>query len=194
MVYQIYQIIDNLPVRVTIAQVRAEHPSLSISDDPHDQELASYATLDPPLILFRPQLTAPPEWDPATQALVEGLPELVEGESVQTWQVVDLPPPPPAPDFAELRRGIQDENGYRAVFTQALGADPFAGLPAVSRLDDWERFGDWGPFLESLMTMLQTIPAEDAAHVAWEFLALAQRCNMDPAFLEALQAQLPDAE
>jgi hypothetical protein len=190
----IYQIIDGLPVRVTIAQVRAEHPRLSFSDDPHDEELASYATLDPPLILIRPQPTAPPSWDPATQSLVEGLPELVEEEWVQVWQVEDIPPPPPTPDFAELRRGIQTENGYRAAFTQALGADPMGGLPAPSRLDDWERFGEWQPFLESLMIMLRAIPPQDAAHVAWEFLALAQRTHMDPAFLEALQAQLPDVE
>jgi hypothetical protein len=181
-------------LHVTIAQVRAEHPSLSFSDDPHDEELASYATLDPPLILIRPQPTAPPSWDPSTQALVEGPPELVDGQWVEVWQVVDLPPRPPAPDFAELRRGIQTENGYRAAFIQALGADPMGGMPAPARLDDWERFGDWRPFLESLMTMLQTIAPQDAAHVAWEFLALAQRTHMDPAFLEALQAQLPDVE
>jgi hypothetical protein len=190
----IYQIIDGFPVRVTIAQVRAEHPSLSISDDPHDEELASYATLDPPLVLIRPQPTAPPPWDPATQSLVEGAPELADGQWVQVWQVVDLPPRPPTPDFAELRLGIQTENGYRAAFTQALGADLMGGLPAPARLDDWERFGEWQPFLESLMIMLRAIPPQDAAHVAWEFLALAQRTHMDPAFLEALQAQLPDVE
>lgn len=181
------------PSPYSLAQFRADHPTLSISDDPHAGELASYAALEPPILLVLPEPTTPPPWDPATQALVEDLPVLDGGVWRQAWRVVDLPPPPPRPDFDALRRGIQTENGYRLAFTQALGADPMGGLPAPSRLDDWERFGDWRPFLESLLIMLGTIAPQDAAHVAWEFLALAQRCHMDPAFLAALQAQLPEA-
>jgi hypothetical protein len=124
--------------------------------------------------------------------LAEDLPILVGEAWRQAWRVEDLPPPPPAPDFDALRAGILTENGYRAALGAALQADPIESLPIASRLDDWEQFGRWQPFLSSLMMALQNIHPDEAAHVAWEFLALASRCHMDQTFLEALQAELPD--
>jgi hypothetical protein len=188
-----YRLQAGTPESYGVAQFRADYPRLSISDLPHDGELAAFAACDPPILLFRPQPTPPPPWDPATQALVEDLPILVGDQWHQAWRVEDLPPPPPAPDFAALREGIRQENGFRPAFMAAIAADFMEVAPIVSRLDDWEQQGNWRPFLESLMTALAKIGQQDAAHTAWEFLALATRCHMDQAFLEALQAELPDA-
>jgi hypothetical protein len=184
---------NGTPEPYSVAQFRADYPWLSISDLPHDGELAAFAACDPPILLFRPRPTPPPPWDPATQVLAEDLPILVGDQWRQAWRVEDLPPPPPAPDFDALREGIRQENGFRPAFMAAIAADFMEVAPIVSRLDDWEQQGNWLPFLESLMTALAKIRPQDAAHTAWEFLALATRCNMDQAFLEALQAELPDA-
>ena len=189
----LYRLQAGTPEPYGVAQFRADYPWLSISDVPHDGEIAAFATCDPPILLFRPQPTTPPPWDPATQALAEDLPILVGDQWRQAWRVEDLPPQPPAPDFDALREGILTENGYRAALGAALQADPIESLPIASRLDDWEQFGRWQPFLASLMMALRNIPPADAAHVAWEFLALATRCHMDQGFLVALQAELPDA-
>jgi hypothetical protein len=72
----------------SVAQLRADEPRLSVSSDPHPGELASYAALDPPILLFVVSQASPPAIDPRSQRLVLGV-ELVDNEWRQVWSVRD---------------------------------------------------------------------------------------------------------
>lgn len=73
----------------SVTQFRADEPSLSISSDPHPGELASYATLTPPIVVVEVAEVAPPAIDPRTQRLLPVTAELVDGAWRQSWSVRD---------------------------------------------------------------------------------------------------------
>lgn len=177
-----------------VGQFRADEPSLSISHDPHPGELASYATLEPPILVFQVQPTDPPEHDPATHRAVEVQPvQAPDGSWQQAWELQELPPVPPAPptpDWAQFRQALISENGYAGAFAAIGSISPMLERPLAPRLDRFQFEGQWQPFLESLGLALGTLPAQDGAHLASEMLALAGRCNLPTAFCEALQALL----
>lgn len=115
----------------------------------------------------------------------------VNGTATFGWQVLPAPPPPgPSPDWDQLRQGIQTENGFDQAFRAAFQVSPMVGTSLSSRLDDFQLTGNYSLFLQGLQSALGLLPPQDAAHIAIEFLALSQRCNMPPAFLDALQALL----
>lgn len=115
----------------------------------------------------------------------------INGTVTLAWVVLPAPPRPgPAPNWDQLRQGIQTENGFDQAFRAAFQASPMVGTSLSSRLDDFQLTGNYSLFLQGLQSALSLLPAQDAAHIAIEFLALSQRCNMPPAFLEALQALL----
>lgn len=135
----------------------------------------------------------PPDHNPSTERLepTETI-DLDAGAVTRSWQLVTLPPPPPGPDWPQFRQAIRSENGFYDAYRAALAADPMVVPLLGSRLDDFERDGNFEPFLESLTLTLQALPAQDAAHIAMEFLALASRCGLPPAFLDALQTLFPE--
>jgi len=197
MTLPILRIRDNGPQwPYSVAQFRADEPRLSISDNPHDDELASYATLDPPIIVCRPEPTTPPGHDPATHRAVEVMP--VQGEDGiwrQAWELEALPLPPtpePEPDWQQFRQALRDENGYAPAFQAALTADPMAGIQLAIGLNEFRRSGDFSDFLEALTSALAALPADQAGHLGLDLLALASRCNLPAAFLGALQALPPE--
>ena len=101
-----------------------------------------------------------------------------------------LPPPPapePPPDFDAMATALREENGFKEAFLEALPLDPMAVNSLTSRFDNFRKDGDFAPFLQSLLLTLATLPTEKAAHTGMEFLALASRCHMPQAFLQALQ-------
>lgn len=140
----------------------------------------------------------PPEPGPGEQVqpvppvvVIDDAAAEVNGTITYAWQLIELPPPPeptPQPDFRRLRGAIRSENGYVDAFMAAMAADPITANSLISRLDVFELTGNFTLFLESLQLALQALPAQDAAHVGLEFMALAQRCHMPAAFLNALQA------
>ena len=73
----------------SVAQFKQDEPSLSISDNPHAGELASYATLEPPIRVFHVAEVAPPAIDHRTQQLLPVGVELVDGTWQQVWTVRD---------------------------------------------------------------------------------------------------------
>jgi hypothetical protein len=77
------------------AQLRADEPRLSVSSNPHPGELASYAALEPPVLLLTYAPTPQPEHDPALFQAVEVAPVLVNGGWQQAWELVELPPAAP---------------------------------------------------------------------------------------------------
>lgn len=114
--------------------------------------------------------------------------EGVNGTVTIAWVVEDIPQPLPAPDFDAMETGLREENGFRGAMLDALLVDPIATASLTSRFDDFRKDGDFGPFLQSLLLTLNALPSQTAAHIGMEFLALASRCHMPHAFLEALQA------
>lgn len=177
----------------SVAQFRADEPRLSISDNPHDGELASYATLDPPILVFQVQPTPQPEYDPATHRPQEVRPICIDGTWQQAWELVALPPPPepePQPDWAQFRQALISENGFAEGFSLIASINPMLERPLAPRLDRFQFEGQWEPFLESLASAFATMPAEEGVHLAAELLALAGRCNLPVVFQEALQALL----
>lgn len=118
-------------------------------------------------------------------------PVLVDGEWRQAWQLVPLAPAPPAPDWDQFRQALQTENGFPSAWLTAFQANPqVAGLVA-SRLDLYEVNGNYHLFIHALLAALATLNNQaQAAEVAVEFAALAERCNMPAEFLEELDRRL----
>jgi hypothetical protein len=119
--------------------------------------------------------------------------EGINGTATLAWVVEDVPEPEPEPDFDGMETALREENGFKDAFLEALPLDPMAVNSLTSRFDDFRKDGDFAPFLQSLLLTLDALPAQQAAHTGMEFLDLASRCHMPPAFLQALQAAF-DAE
>lgn len=151
--------------------------------------------LDPTLVVLTLIEQATPNYDPATHRLepTEAI-DLQAGNVTRGWRAVPLLPAPPAPDWEQLRGALRTENGYSSAFAAALKNDAMAGIQLVAALADWQGGGAWELFLQALLAALDALPAQDAAMVATEFLALGNRCHLDPAFLAALEAMLSNGQ
>jgi hypothetical protein len=181
----------------SVAQFRRDEPGLSISDDPHDAELATYASLEPPVLVYRVTPAAQPSVeDPRTERVEPADPALVEGTWTQQWLVRPATPDEiaawdaahrPEPDWNALREGIQTENGFDQAFRMAFAANPMIGTSLSSRLDSYQLNGNYTLFLQGLQQSLRLLEPQQAAHIAYEFLSLSQRCNMPSDFLQSLQ-------
>lgn len=155
---------------------------------------------DEPVVGLDPRFTSlnliqevQPNHDPATERLEPTETIDIHAATVtRGWQLVPLPPPPPGPDWPQFRQAIRIENGFSAAFMAAFNADPMVAHTLGSRLDWFQATGDYALFLESLTLTLQALPPQDAAHLAMEFLALASRCGLPAAFLDALQTLFPE--
>lgn len=172
----------------SVAQLRADEPRRSISNNPHDEELAALATLDPPVVVIRPIPTDPPSYDAATQELAEGPPVEVDGQWIQAWQVINLPPAPPVADWAGFASWLYAYEpiglamGMARASTDPLGEPVATALPAVMQegragnLRAWAEA--WGQF--RLASQLQP---EAAAPI----LAKAVECHLPADFIAATQ-------
>ena len=101
-----------------------------------------------------------------------------------------LPPPPapePPPDFDAMATALRTENGFKDAFRLAFAEDPMATGSLTSRFDDFRKDGDFAPFLQSMLLVLHSLPPEQAAEIRTAFPAVAVRCHMPQAFLQALQ-------
>jgi hypothetical protein len=168
------------------AQLRVDEPWLSISNEPHDAELAALATLDPPIVVIRPSPTDPPPYDAATQKLLEGPAVKTDGQWRQAWQVINLPPAPPVADwlgFAEWLYqfpAIASAMSVARVSTDPQGEPATTGLPAALQES---RGGNplawattWGQFL-----LASQMPPEAIGAI----VAKATACNLPADFISA---------
>lgn len=105
------------------SQLAADEPRLSISAQPHAGELALMATLDPPVLVYQVQPAEQPTYDPLTQRVEQVMPEPVNGQWLQRWEVVNLPPAP-----------LQEPEPQWVAFGATLVADAAVnGLVATAR-------------------------------------------------------------
>lgn len=172
--------ISDLYWPATAEDLRAVNPQ---TDFPKDLSRAGDLT---PFGFVLPTPTTPPI-PGDNQAVVEVRPEEIDGEWRQQWRLVDLPPPPPAPDWDGLAADMQTANGFKEYFMEMDSLNPFSTIAQVSRFDDWKETGNWQPFLAALLTGLAALPPAAAALLAEEFLTAATARKMDPAFLAALE-------
>ena len=106
-----------------------------------------------------------------------------------------LPPPPapePPPDFDAMATALRTENGFKDAFLLAFAEDPMAAGSLTSRFDDFRKDGDFSLFLQSMLLVLDSLPPEQAAEIRTAFPAVAVRCHMPQAFLQALQDAFDD--
>ena len=190
----------------SVAEFKADEPQLSISNDPHAGELASYAALTPPVRVFLVADTAPPDIDPRTQRLLPVGVEQVDGAWRQAWPVRDATeqeieeydaanqPPPPPPDWTAYREGLRDQR-YVGVVAAALSSTPEAKYGAAiisSALNSFQDRGDYRDYLDCIVWILggSSLPAVEKTELAAELLALITRCNLPEAFINELIAEL----
>ena len=110
------------------AQLRADEPRLSVSNDPHPGELASYAALEPPIVLLTYTPTPQPEHDPALFQAVEIAPVLADGTWRQAWELVAVPPVTPQPRWVEFGAAVQSDAAINELLGAALATVPALGL------------------------------------------------------------------
>jgi hypothetical protein len=110
------------------AQLRADEPRLSVSSNPHPAELASYAALEPPILLIAYSPTPPPEHDPSSSRVVEIAPVLVNGTWQQAWELVALPPAAPQPRWVEFGAAVQSDEAINQLIGAAFAIKPALGL------------------------------------------------------------------
>ena len=185
----------------SVAQFRADEPSLSISSNPHAGELASYAALEPPILVHQVADTAPPEIDGRTQRLLPVKAEEVNGTWQQVWPVRDATaaeieeydaanqPPPPLPNFVAFNEALLTENGFEAVWSAVLNIEPMLAIAMPAYLETFRTNGDWSQYLISLSKAIALLETdEQRQYIVSELLALSQRCNLPNSFIAALQA------
>jgi hypothetical protein len=126
---------NGLPERYTIGQLRRDNPQVSFPKNIPDDTLAEYS-------VYPLAATPMPTYNPDTQRISEGTPELVDGVWMQAWVVTDLTIEELATRLAEWRRGmvVSPLQMRRALRAQAL-ADAVAAYVAVQDADTqdaWE--------------------------------------------------------
>jgi hypothetical protein len=167
------------------AQLRADEPRLSVSNDPHPGELASYAQLEPPILLLTYSPTPQPEHDPALFRAVEIAPVRVDGAWQQAWELVELPPATLQPRWVEFGAAVQASPAINSLLGAALQQAPALGLGlgvGLGKAAD----GDVRVFLSSwnMALALNLISPELLAAVK----AMAVQFDLPADFVEALGA------
>jgi hypothetical protein len=156
----------------SVRQFRRDEPWLSISDAPHDAELASYGELDPPILVRRVIHVEPPEYDSTTHYVEEVMPTEIDGVWLQTWQLQPLPPVPPQPDYRGFYDALLVSGTYNAALQQVMSAPspgPAAALAVlISALQDALNGRPNPPALQSAIWLLLgqlALPPEAAAEL-----------------------------
>lgn len=100
-------------------------------------------------------------------------------------------PTSPAPDWAQMRQALQTENGFPGAWDAVFQANPQIAGMIGPRLDFCEINGIYHLFIDALLRALATLNNQaQAAEVAVEFAALAERCHMPAEFLAELDRRL----
>jgi hypothetical protein len=156
-----------------------------VSNDPHPAELASYAALEPPILLISYAPTPQPEHDPALFQAVEIAPVLANGAWQQAWDLMELPPATLQPRWVEFGAAVQASPAINLLLGAALQQAPALGLGlgvGLGKAAD----GDARVFLSSwsMARTLNLISPELLAAVQ----ALAEQFDLPEDFVEALGA------
>ena len=169
----------------SVAQFRTDEPHLSISNDPHPGELASYAELEPPIMVFQVQSTAPPAYDPATHRAEEITPTCVNGVWQQTWQLIELPPPAPIINWDTFKEQALNSSVLNSILLEAYQTVPVAAsalIPALLKVEN-NQFKDFEISWKSIVTELNI-----SQEIINSFVASAEECNLPQEFINIINA------
>jgi hypothetical protein len=149
--------------------------------------LATYAELEPPIVLIAYSPTPPLEHDPALFRAVEITPVLIDGAWQQAWELVDLPPAAPEPRWVQFGAAVQDSPDINQLLGAALQQVPALGLGlgvGLGKAAD----GDERVFLSS-WSMARTLGLVSPELLA-AVQALAEQFNLPHDFVAALESGL----
>ena len=184
----------------SVAQFRADEPQLSISNDPHVGELASYASLNPPILIYKITPTNPLETtnlpESRTQRISESEPvQNNEGNWEQTWVVRNateaevaewdiINNPPPQPDWVAFKLLSLSSPQFKEIIAQALLSDPVNALGLQLELNELIRGGDPRPFFAAITSVFNAVQPDPS--VIRSFAAAARMMNLPSEFVDML--------
>lgn len=176
------------------ALLREDEPRLSVSSNPHPGELASYADLDPPILVYQVTEVDPPAMDPRTQRLNPADVELIEQEWRQVWTVRDATEQEvaefdeanrPPPRWTEFGAALQVSTPVNQLTMTALHQAPPLALGLAIGLS---KAADGQPeaFLNS-WSIARSLGMISPPLVD-ELAELGRGCDLPPTFVAALEA------
>lgn len=174
-----------------VGQFRADEPQLSISDDPHDGELDSYASLTPPVFVYRVLPVTPPEYDTSQYNLLEVTPTRGEdGKWYQSWKLQEKEPVPvtSTSDWRVFKESALASPALKQVMSEAFVSDPVAASALAPALLNAEHSGS-ADFAAAWRTIGASV--EIPGEVLHGFSGLAQQCNLPVDFVQALDIPPP---
>jgi len=180
-----------------LSQLRADEPQLSISLNPHDDELAAMAALDPPVLVSRVEEVAPPAVDPRIKRIERDRPVKTNGKWRQRWKVRDASPDEvaaydkanaPKPDWARFKLALlldpsNPNPSSTAVNTSLVTAFPIttAAVLGLSAALAKAELGDPADFALCWSAVQAAAPLP--ANVLSGLLSLANTCNLPSDFI-----------
>lgn len=129
-----------------------------------------------------------PEHDPTTHRLNPT--EAIDLEALavtRDWQLVEMPPPAPAPDWATFRGMLLISEAVAAVMATARAAGCEPGVTALPVALERAQAGDVAEFA-ACWTLVGTAGQATAEMIAG-IAAIAQACHLPAEFIAALQPE-----
>lgn len=132
-------------------------------------------------VLQQPQ----PEYDPTTHRLdpTEAI-DLDARTVTRGWQLVELPPPAPAPDWATFRGQLLISEGVAAVMAAARAAGCEPGVTALPVALERAQAGDPADF--RACWALVAAAGQASPELLADLVAMATECHLPEGFVEAL--------
>jgi hypothetical protein len=191
---QFYRLVNGQPFPYSVDQFRKDFPHLSISNNPHMGELRSYLLCTPPIVLFIPRATSQPEYDPNTHNAIEALPEFLNGEWYQKWELVQLLPPPPEPNWDLFESLAIRDTSFDNILGMGLqpGVAPAASVTLSDAMREVKIRGEVAvpSFRNSWTRLCRKVNAPQVE--IQRFAGAAMACNLPDYFIQAILAPLPE--
>lgn len=134
-----------------------------------------------------------PEYDPATQRLDPT--EVIDLDALTVtrgWDLIELPPPAPTPDWATFRGSLLISPGVAATMAAARTAGCEPGVTALPVALEKAQQGDPGDFAACWALVVRD--GQAPAELIGELVATAEACHLPAEFIAALQPVAPAPE
>jgi len=164
----------------SLADLRRDNPNVSFSANPTADDLA-------PFDVFVVEPAAQPEHDPVTHRAQEITPVEIDGVWQQVWELIEIPPAPPTPDWATFRSGLLTSADVAQAMTTARAA---GAEPAATNLPMALKDAQAGQVAEFAACWGLVVAAGGASPEALAALvAAAEACNLPADFVAALSPE-----
>lgn len=178
----------------SLAQLRKDNPNVSFPAQPSDEDLVPFG-------VFPVVPASKPVFDPLTQRLAEGNPELAEGQWVSTYIVVDMPEADIHDALMRLRGQITEATQQRLDnFSATRGYDSVISAAKYKDISDEEidlMPADERPLVRKFRTEARYLAAATARTWAKLYLFLGQveaGLRQPPTSFADIEPELPVLE